>query len=650
MPVAKTMIIGSMLLMLLSSTPVDFNPGPWPTLHHDAHNSDATPQFLGSFKGLKDLKEIGWVLREEGHPSVVLTTVMMASLGGRDYAFITTGKNEYPNLTCFDLQTGEELWHAAPATAELDPGPEACAMTGSVVVDNAGNIYVSDCHYIFCYRYNGTLNAEGNMPYKWRVPMPGLRKYDPTDTLWHDYDDPSQDGTMAKPFITMFLTRPETGKTYLGGIDTIGGIFILDPEDGSLYAETHLMNPLPGEALDLGAEGPCDPIDYTLKDNPMYYSLSPDAEDGMSPFGVWCTGVQPQTDDPDADYFMNPCQIKAYLEGNTAGVGSMIVNTPATVLHPDNPNVTRIYAVGAQSEYLAQFDDTPTEEDAVVYRIDFDHTAAPGERLTVMNYQDTCNGLCYRGRMPQGVNSAASATVSENGKWLVTADNNDRFYCFSTDTGELMWAEEIGTLLGSPTLVQRVENDGRYYAYAWGDSKVWVFGFNPETGANEFTKAYNIKQYVLTNNWRDDNPAYDRNYLTPQGKPYEREAVGASIIVATDDHLIVSYSMGWVDPDLPQALLIPTHNVLVFIDRLALADPTATPKDVVEAAYNDTHGTVEQAAIFSKTGGTVRGWIPYASQSPTAARFMEVNDMMSEPLKKLYMRPYGGVRIVEPVF
>ena len=474
-----------------------YNSGSWPTLHHDVHNSDHMPVSLGSFTGLADLSEIAWVLREEDHPSVVLTVEALGTYADRDMFFITTGKTAEPNLHAYDMSDASEIWHAAPPTAD-DPGPGACAMTSMALLDENGNLFISDCQYLFRYDATGIPDKDGVLQYDWRIPMPGLRRYDKTDGLWKPATDPGLSDTRAKPFITLFFTRKVEGKAYIGGISTEGGIYIFDPRDGSLYAEAYIDNDVDQEALDWTPDGPCVVEDYVAEDDPMYYDITDGAEDGMTPFGIWSTGVIPETDDPDADYFMDPCQLSGYFNANTAGGGGMVINTPAVVPDPDDPAVSRIYVNGSQSALLSSFDITPTAEDAVLYRIDFDPTEFMADRLRVLNHKRGNDGrFQYRGRMPNGENSLSSPTLSPNEKWLISGDNQGNLYNFSAENGDMIWMEEIGSLLGSPTVVQRTEKDGLVYIHTFGNSKLWTFACDPESGEVIKQKTVDFRQYIL---------------------------------------------------------------------------------------------------------------------------------------------------------
>ncbi len=114
-----------------------YNDGPWPTLHHDAHNSDHMPASIGSFAGLTGFSEIARVLRDGEHPSVVLTATALGNYENRDMFFIITGKTTEPNLHAFDMADGAEIWRAA-APAAGDPGPGACAIITSMALLDVG--------------------------------------------------------------------------------------------------------------------------------------------------------------------------------------------------------------------------------------------------------------------------------------------------------------------------------------------------------------------------------------------------------------------------------------------------------------------------------------------------------------------------------
>ncbi|WP_186441662.1 aryl-sulfate sulfotransferase [Desulfamplus magnetovallimortis] len=614
------------------------------------HNSDHMNKTIGNFSSMTELNEMAWFLRNEGHPSVVLTVAAIGEFEGREMLFITTGKTDYPNLHAFDMANGSEIWHASPSISD-DPGPGACAMSSMALLDENGLLYISDCHYLFCYDVTATPDEQGTLRYKWRSPMQGLRTYNETDGLWYNATDPTLPQTRAKPFITLFFTRKVNGKSYLGGISTEGGVYIFDPDDGSLFAHTWLDSGMEADALDWTPDSaPCDVADYVAEDDPMIYDISPGSDDTLTPFGIWCTGVVPETNDPDADYFMDPCQLSGYFNANTVGGGGMVINTPAVARDPLRTSVSRIYVNGSQTPTLLATDITPAAVDAFVYRIDFDPTETVKKRLTLLNHEkERGNRYQYNGRMVNGENSLSSPTLSFNEKWIITGDNQGRLYNFSAEDGTLIWMEEIGALLGSPTVVQRTESDGLFYIHTFGDSSLWTFACDPESGAIMKQSRIDFRQYILRNYWRGDNPGYAEHFVNSSGHAYERAAVGASIAVATDDKMVLVYTVGWHDPDRPAPYLIPTHSVILTLHRLLLLSDT--PSDaMIDSAYIDIHGTMEQATLIAPSREGLRFLIPHGSQSTTFARFLDVNDKMPESMRSLYMKPYGGVRLAEPIF
>ena len=57
--------------------------------------------------------------------------------------------------------------------------------------------------------------------------------------------------------------------------------------------------------------------------------------------------------------------------------------------------------------------------------------------------------------------------------WIYIGDNNNYFYCFSAEDGQRKWVENIGPTFGSPTTVQKIEDDGLRYVYANGGDRLW---------------------------------------------------------------------------------------------------------------------------------------------------------------------------------
>jgi outer membrane protein assembly factor BamB len=661
----------------------------WPTLHYDRHNSDHVPQTFGVLKKNYPPRLVQWILKDAENPMVSLLGGTVGNYDGVDVFFVTPGKVFHSNLYAFDLSDGALLWKAAPPHAEAGdyPGPGPCATSHSTLLDDSGRIYVADCHYIYCYRLDdGLYNSLGEKAWVWREVMPNTRFYDPSATPLSSDDwfwtlDPTANAAIAKPFIDMQFTPMHEGQSFLVGVSVAGDVAVMNRDDGSLVAMTHLEKDYDYQTpVDYGE--PCDPYQMTIDDDPMHFV--PLTSDGLMPMGIWCSGSNtgeevPPAPNPDLDYFMNPCQINKYLGANTGGVGSMVTNTPAIAQDP-RPGFgfqSRIFVPGEASAYLDGFDEgDPQVKDAILYRIDFDPTAIPGNRLSVRNNVEIAGEPVFYGRMADGENSAASPDLNLSEQWLVTAGNDGKFYSFETETGQPTWTNfglngylEIGTLLSTATLLQRVEANGNTYVLSFGDSMVWVIGVDPETGIirpragsvppRPDLGSYDFRPYLLEHCWRPE-PAYQQTYGVdgngdgdlndPEDSVYERVAVAASILSATDDLVFSVYSLGWRIPDVPDAFFIPTHSVHLVLDLelLLAADPATTAVEtLVAGAYLDLRGTSESGIIPALVDGLPKGVVIYGSQSTTMAQFMDVNDLMVDEVKPLYLRPHGGLAIME---
>lgn len=628
----------------------------WPSQHRDAHNSDILPRTLGQLDQNQDFTEVAWLLREATNPTIEMVGASIGQVSGTPVLFVTTGKIKFPNLYAFNMLDGQLLWHAAiSAATALDAGPDSVALTSGPLLDDDGRIFISDGHFLFCYPTAPNLNAEGNQRYLWKRVMPNLTVWNEQEQKWFPTTDPYSGITLARPFLTLIFTPEVNGQAYFGGVSLDGDVFIFDRDTGDLFASAMLRSPAPDLIHGVTGATPCDPYVYAASDDPMAYDPTGHKADKLTMFGIWSTGSN--TDDPDLDYFMNPCQLAAYLSVNTFGGGAMSTNTPAIHPDPSCPGCASIYVTGTQSEELAQFDVDPETPDSLIYRIDFNPQAAsPEERLIVVNYTyDEQGHPKFDGRMPNGKNSAASPNLPGNGKWLTTADANGNLFVFSTADGSIKYTTHIGQLLGSATLMQLPDEDGLTKFYAFADSTVWGFGFNPETGElgkDPLTGLPQVRQldyrdYVVEHTWRDDDPGYSQIWLNNNHRPYAKKAMAGSLITASLDKVTMLYTVGWGNPDDPTGLLvIPTHSAIMALDRskfFSAADAAST----VEAIYRDLSGSSECGIMFN-TVNQPRAVVYYGSQSTSMAQFTDVNDGMPEGMKSLYIKPYGGTRLVIP--
>ncbi len=626
--------------------PAPYNPEGWPAQHHDAHNSDYIPIPFPAFDPAGVLSNRVWWLRDTNNPVVCVGGGTIARWGSNEFFVVTTGKIKTPNLYVFSMDDGSLYWHSSSPTQAINPGPESCALTIAPTVDRYGRIYLADCHHVYCYPLERALDSDGNQPFLWRRVMPNLKVYHEEDQLWVPTSDPETGDTKSNPFMSFVLSPEVDGQFYVGGTTVQGEFFFFNPTNGELFAEAFLETNVLGVVSN---DSPCDPQFFAEHNVPLSPLLS-----NPITFGIWATGSN--TDDPDLDYFMNPCQLKAYLAAGTFGTGSMIANNPCMARDPTNAAKCRLYIAGRQSSESARFDsdaDTNTQ-DAVMYRVDFDPTQPPSNRLLILNYAYTNPALgqaLFDGRMDSGENTATSPDLSFNEKWLFAGDKLGFMHCFSAEDGSILWSFPAGEMLGSPTTVQIPDTNGWFRFYTFGDYDPWVFDIDAESGqiVSNVTDGQHARHLplgsLITNAYWRTEPAFQTNFYTVAGESnlWNRRAIGASVIVGASNLIQMIYTVGWQRPNDPTEGLwvVPTHQVVLVLPTEALLTYTNLT-ETIQGAYLDTNGTSEVGLIFSPSARP-NGVLFYGIQSCCVAQFLDVNHMMPDGMETLYMRPYGGV-------
>ena len=632
-----------------TALPLPYAQSGWPAQHRDAHNSDWIPLTTREFLPAPELPTVRWVLRETNNPTVEMVQASVSQVGTQEVLYVTSGKLNFPNFHAYSLDDGHELWHSAPATNTTAPGPNSVALTSGPTFNTNGDMFLADSRYLFCYTSGTNLDANGNRPCKWQTVLPHLQVWNPVLGIWQASTNVADSTTFAKPFLSLVFSRPVNGQYYVGGISIAGDVFFFNATNGAVVAETHLQSPTPPPETN----PPCNPYVLAQVDDPMSYSngSSLPGTDTHLPFGIWCVG--PNSNVPDLDYFMNPCQIETYLAANTAGTGTMVANTPAIIPGPARANVSRIYVTAAQSQQSSLRDTNTSVADGMVYRVDFDPTQPYSDRLKVMNYQLVGGQPVFDGRMPDGENSATSPNISPNQRWLFCADRSGKLYCFDVNTGVRVWEREIGTVMGSPTTWQATNAEGRFKLFSFGGFQMHAFEVDAATGliptntatGMEFHRELDFSDYLLSRCWRSEE-AYQQTFRTTDGVPFERVAAGACYMIGTSNRLFSVYTMGWHHPlDPTGTWIIPTHSVVLVVNPAAVWTAN-TEAGMVEASYLDTNGTCEVTFCPSPSGRD-RAVMFYGSQSACFAQFLDANNQMPEAMKPLYVRPYGGMRIVQ---
>lgn len=138
--------------------------------------------------------------------------------------YVTTGRAAgHANLHAFDLE-GNLRWRAPEWTSARD-GVDPCAVLSSAIVDDAGDLYVSDCNQLFAYHGDGRP--------KWQVDLPATR---PGDWVVSE--------TLP---VNAFTTAAFTREGFVFGVTNFGDVVVVDRATGRFLSEPFR---LPGHVPD----------------------------------------------------------------------------------------------------------------------------------------------------------------------------------------------------------------------------------------------------------------------------------------------------------------------------------------------------------------------------------------------------------------
>ena len=175
-----------------------YAPGGWPTLHQDAGNR----------------RSMDAVIRPRDYDywqalaGASVLTAPVTSPDGQQIYFTTGLPAGNSNLHAYSI-TGTPLWQAEPWSSARE-GVDACAILSSPIVDDQGDIYLSDCNQVFAFRPTGEV--------KWVIELPPLQPGD-----WVAAGDHP---------VNAFTTAAFTADGNLMGVTNFGDVLVIARDTG----------------------------------------------------------------------------------------------------------------------------------------------------------------------------------------------------------------------------------------------------------------------------------------------------------------------------------------------------------------------------------------------------------------------------------
>ena len=235
----------------------------WSTIHATSRNNDYVPI------DLSPRYETAWKALEG------LATLMGPSIGPEGNLYVTTpAPSGTPTLYALDSE-GNTLWESAPWSEASDL--DSCAGYQTPIIDEDGDVYLSDCNQIWSF------SSEGSV--RWVVDLPSP----PEGAAWQDIA-----AAPVNSFVTAFFSKDGS----IGGITIWGDIVLVSRTDGAPVAPVAKM---PGSVAvsddelptGLGIEPPPGVWDDGLMD-PEMISIVWYVFDGVTP-GANTPAVEPET-------------------------------------------------------------------------------------------------------------------------------------------------------------------------------------------------------------------------------------------------------------------------------------------------------------------------------------------------------------------
>lgn len=185
----------------------NYSAGGWSTLHQDSGNRryvdvEIVPADYRIWQALAG--------------ATVLTAPTTSPDGSQIY--VTTGMTKgHSNLHAFSID-GQLLWQSDPWQS-ADEGVDPCAFLSSPIVDEAGDLFVSDCNQLFTFSPDGAV--------KWKIALPAIQ---PGDWM--------AAGTHS---VNAFTTAVFTRDGHLLGVTNFGDVVVVDRTTGAVVNQGYRL-------------------------------------------------------------------------------------------------------------------------------------------------------------------------------------------------------------------------------------------------------------------------------------------------------------------------------------------------------------------------------------------------------------------------
>ena len=184
-----------------------YSAGGWSTLHQDSGN-----------RRYVDVDTVSLDYRVwQALAGATVLTAPTTSPDGRQI-YVTTGMTKgHSNLHAFSID-GELLWQSDPWQS-ADEGVDPCAFLSSPIVDEAGDLFVSDCNQLFAFTFDGEV--------KWKTALPSIQSGDWMAAGTHP--------------VNAFTTAVFTRDGHLLGVTNFGDVVVVDRTTGEVINQAYRL-------------------------------------------------------------------------------------------------------------------------------------------------------------------------------------------------------------------------------------------------------------------------------------------------------------------------------------------------------------------------------------------------------------------------